>query len=501
MAYKDTDEQVAIIQESRKAPALVVEAFAGTGKTSTLKRVAEENPTEKMVYVAFNKAIKKEAERKMPRGIVEPRTVHSLAYGSQIRHFGKPRHTFFKMEVISAIENTPLVERTASIIGGDERNRRAAFLIFGTLVKYCNSADETPGSDHVPVEFSVEGNKRDQTKARKIVAGDALKVFQAVCAKDSTLPYTPDFYIKRWSLGNPRLPYDVILFDEAQDASPVMSHVIEIQKARTFFIGDQRQAIYGWRGAVDAMKTAKGKRLALTKSFRFGENIAEKAQEILNMVGEEKTLIGGAPQPGVVLDDPLITQADAVLCRGNAGVIREALDALDRGMRPHVVGGTQDAVDLMNAAYDLFRKQSDSSVPHPKHPELSIFKDWFELQEFAESEDGTSVRPVVRLVENHRGNIPNLARRLKYEVERYPDNANIIISTAHKAKGLEWPVVRMCDDFMGIVDGEGEKAHIIQEEANLVYVTFTRATHKLNLGGFGAKLAEDKAKLEYARIA
>lgn len=45
---------------------LVVNAFAGTGKTATLVQFAQTNPDSKMLYLAYNRAIRDEAEQKFP---------------------------------------------------------------------------------------------------------------------------------------------------------------------------------------------------------------------------------------------------------------------------------------------------------------------------------------------------------------------------------------------------------------------------------------------------
>lgn len=55
MSYPDTPEQAKVI--AWKGERLVVCAFAGSGKTTTLRRFAEENPTERMLYVAYNRRV------------------------------------------------------------------------------------------------------------------------------------------------------------------------------------------------------------------------------------------------------------------------------------------------------------------------------------------------------------------------------------------------------------------------------------------------------------
>ncbi len=54
MSYSDTPEQSAVI--GWQGTRLVVGAFAGTGKTTTLRRFAEQNPDERMLYVATTRA-------------------------------------------------------------------------------------------------------------------------------------------------------------------------------------------------------------------------------------------------------------------------------------------------------------------------------------------------------------------------------------------------------------------------------------------------------------
>ena len=64
MSLNPTDEQSAIIHWQGEK--LVVNAFAGTGKTSTLVQFAAACPESRMLYLAYNRAIRDEAERRFP---------------------------------------------------------------------------------------------------------------------------------------------------------------------------------------------------------------------------------------------------------------------------------------------------------------------------------------------------------------------------------------------------------------------------------------------------
>lgn len=52
---------------------------AGTGKTTTLVKYAEQRPHLRFLYVAFNKSVANEAQRRFPSNVIS-KTVHSLAF-------------------------------------------------------------------------------------------------------------------------------------------------------------------------------------------------------------------------------------------------------------------------------------------------------------------------------------------------------------------------------------------------------------------------------------
>ena len=86
MSMTPTEEQQAIIDAYRTGRNLVIEAGAGTGKTTTLKMLGTERPGRKGIYIAYNKAIATDAKRSFP-GDVQCATAHSFAYGAVGRMF------------------------------------------------------------------------------------------------------------------------------------------------------------------------------------------------------------------------------------------------------------------------------------------------------------------------------------------------------------------------------------------------------------------------------
>jgi hypothetical protein len=76
---RPTGEQQAILDGFATGADLVIQAGAGSGKTSTLKMIGERAGRRRGVYVAYNKAIANDAKRSFPSNITCA-TAHSFAY-------------------------------------------------------------------------------------------------------------------------------------------------------------------------------------------------------------------------------------------------------------------------------------------------------------------------------------------------------------------------------------------------------------------------------------
>src|SRR5260370_26216176 len=79
-----TDEQRAICRAACDLDvrsSLKIQAFAGTGKTTTLAAIAESLAQRKFLYLVFNRAAADEAEQKMPSNVTVS-TAHALAFRS-----------------------------------------------------------------------------------------------------------------------------------------------------------------------------------------------------------------------------------------------------------------------------------------------------------------------------------------------------------------------------------------------------------------------------------
>lgn len=475
-----TPEQSTAVDAFRRGDHMVLQAGAGTGKTTTLAMLAAAT-TMRGRYIAFNKSIAADAAHRFP-GNVLCKTAHSLAFGAVGHRYAArmnaPRVPGWKTGAQLGIALTMRVrigERNVT-------NKALSYTTMRTVTRFCQSADTTIKRHHVPRLRGIEAEHL-HAQLIDIVLPYATKAWGDLQnPEEGVVRFDHDHYLKIWALTEPTIRADFLLLDEAQDTNPVVEKVFNAQRRHTqlVMVGDSAQAIYGWRGARDVMSDFDGTQLALSQSFRFGSALAEEANRWLHIV-DSPIRLTGTPAINTRLEH--LEEPEAILCRSNVGAMLEVMRLLDQGRRVALVGGGESLRALARAARDL--KAGKRST----HPELILFDSWGELQEYAEYDpSGRDLLPLVDLVDEHGVDVI-LAAVDKLSVEQ---GAEVVVSTAHKAKGREWDSVRVGEDFTEPVDqeetdenGDPLPGDIDDAEARLAYVAVTRARHRLDIGGLG----------------
>ncbi len=446
---------------------LALEAGAGTGKTSTLILLAEQATGRRGQYIAFNKAIVTEAGGKMP-GHVACNTAHSLAFRAVGKHHAHRLRSSRRMRSIDIANRLGIRPIKLTTQDGQPKSLSESYLAgltMRTLTRFCQSADLEPTEEHVPYIDGIDippGRWENNRRVAKALMPFAAAAWRDAQDPSGTLPYKHDYYLKQWQLDGAKIGADFILFDEAQDANPVMVAVVAAQQhAQLVWVGDSQQQIYSFTGAVNALASVPAAaRAFLTQSFRFGPAIADVANHVLDMLGAELRLTGTDSIASTVCPVP---EPDAILTRTNAAAVRHVLGAKADGTSVHLVGGGSEVVTFAKGARDLMAGRRTD------HPELACFDNWGEVRDYvAQDEQGSELRLMVSLVDEFGVDV--ILDALENMVRE--DAADLVVSTAHKAKGREWDSVQLGEDFPEDPTGE---------ELRLLYVAVTRARRELDV--------------------
>lgn len=471
-----TEEQALGAEMYLTGESLRVEALAGTGKTTELRYLASLGSPRggNILYTSFGAKNVRDAKAKFPSSC-KVMTNHGLAFavGGQYQRDGRLIGRLSPLELARHFGWTEdMFAPRTNLIGG-------AHAVIGTLNAYLQSS-----ANHVLPVHAI-GPSRQACRGDAIAAGAMLRLLTDLASsvwqemiKGDTLPVTHDVYLKQWALGKPRLDATTIFLDEAQDTSELMVGVLREQEhAQLVIVGDRRQSIYKWRGALDALDAFDIQNTAfLTQSFRFGPEIADFANTILSgQCGSEVLLRGDPNQPGIV--GPC-REPKCYLGRTNASLIGELFTIADAnpGAKVGVVGGVDDLVQLVQGAERLMDGRASS------HPELAEFSHWEDVRSVAENEGYAHLRKLVQFVETYGpARLESKLQSIRGN-ENDPESCYAVLSTAHKAKGAEFSSVVLLDDFVQM--GPPENPGLFgwtPEEGNLHYVAATRARKHLDV--------------------
>ncbi len=245
MPLTPTDEQACALDLFATGDNLAVEAGAGTGKTSTLQLMAA-STTRTGQYVAFNRAIVDEADRKMPSN-VSARTIHSLAFraiGKDYSHrLDSPRMTSAQIARILGID-------PFTVTYGSQRKvlqpGQLAGMVMRALDEFCKSADPEPGRQHFAyvdgIDLPTADGRRTYGNNNELQALLEPKLRQAwadATNVNGRLRYAPARYLKQWQLNDPTIACDFLMFDECQPPWSVVSTPAGPRRIADIEVGDR----------------------------------------------------------------------------------------------------------------------------------------------------------------------------------------------------------------------------------------------------------------------
>ncbi|MFV7791111.1 UvrD-helicase domain-containing protein [Aliarcobacter lanthieri] len=488
---KLTKEQELIINS--KESSFKINAVAGSGKTTTLLLYAKENSNLKILYLAYNKSLQISLQEKLKNfqlPNLSVSTIHSLAYnkiGAYNYNLTNELKTYILEKLVIKYE---LITNQKSYYPSME---------YLTLLKdlvnfYCNSA-------LIQIDTKIIESYKKQSdlsaKILEILSKNEKKILNHIktvlsAMKNRQIDATHDFYLKMFYLNkkiSTNLNYDLILIDEAQDISDVMIAIVENQNCKRVYVGDSFQQIYSFRYATNALNKIDLPNFYLTKSFRFSNSYAKTLQSLLNnlyTINESKPLDINGLDISTKIGREFIdfSQPFCVIARTTFGLIQELVKHIHDKKNIYFEGGYNSYSFMNQTVYSIFylkqRKNDKITID-----EIKDFESIYELENFAKDTKNQDYLNIIKFINTYGDNIFEINKKIKSLLVTNKNEADIIFTTAHKAKGLEYNQVIMVDDFITKKDILNKKNPLsfqrINEELNIYYVAATRAKEAIEL--------------------
>jgi len=259
-------------------------------------------------------------------------------------------------------------------------------------------------------------------------------------------------------------------------------------------VGDMHQQIYGWRYAINSLQQVDFPVYNLSNSFRFDEEVALIANKILSWKKHLQQLpavkIIGTGQPVDII------KTKATLGRTNLSLLLNAIAQWQHGniKRLHFEGNINSYTfaDEGASLYDVLYLYN-GKPEKIKDKLIAGMKTMKELEDYIEKTEDNSLGMIVEVVKEFGNKLPSLINELKNNHTVAKEDADMIFSTVHRCKGMEYDEVTLLNDF---VNEEKLKKYIVQyggdkinekdknrlaEEINILYVAATRVKIKLKI--------------------
>lgn len=446
---------------------LIIEAVAGSGKTTTLVELVSRLSGDYR-FLAFNKAI---ADELKARGVEKASTFHSLML-SEITSRLSPR---------PKVESSKTKQLFSQICPEDQRDDYYQVIKLVSLAK--NSAltgceDNSPWLDLID-EFDLEFPSNDHAVAMACRLLDLSNRRLDIIDFDDML-YIP--YIKNWSLRK----YPTVLIDEAQDTNALqLALLTRITSGRVIAVGDQAQAIYGFRGAgrgsMGFIQTAfKCSPLPLSISYRCPREVVHYAQRFVPAIQSHEAAIDGlvASLPDWELRH--IAPGSVVICRVNRPLVKLAYQFIRAGVSVQMLGrdlGSGLKKILKPHKLKPFHLLLDAIVVE-RDRKVAAAQAKSRTKAIAVEDAYNSLLAILESAPDE-SNFDSLNTTID-KIFAINPAATVTLCTVHRAKGLEWRTVYILDRDKYMPHPRAPKEGWgLQQEHNLMYVAATRAKENL----------------------
>lgn len=453
---------------------LIVRARAGTGKTTTIIEGVNRAPESSILLCAFNKRIATELNSRITNSSAEAKTLHALGFAA-IRNLwrqvkvteGATRGDYLTNKACPTTTPKPICRLVTSL------HTKARDMV-GRIPSYEELTALALFFDYVPDEGWGEENSLDMVvkwaRAAMMYATDNEPGAEGIDFADMI------FLPLMLHLLKPT--YDLGVCDEVQDMTLAQLQMFQqvCKGGRLCVVGDDKQAIYGFRGAdsgsLDRLKAElQAEELPLTTTYRCAQSIVRQAQTLVPDIQAAPT------NPEGLIDDCLFKDlleaaeaGDFILSRLNAPLVRTTLALLKRKKRAKMAG--RDIGAGINSVLRKLKCKETTSIADT----LSKLRDWEVKQSTKLASCGLldlvdrchDQADMIRSLAEEAEDMPDLINRIEWLFTDDLHDPQILCSSIHKAKGLEAKRVYILQESL-------YRQGPSQEEDNCAYVAWTRA--------------------------
>ena len=500
---------------------LVVEAAAGSGKTYTLVKALSLIPQDKRVLMtAFNKDIVKELTKKVKEfPNVEVRTLHGLGMILTTRGLRiggmKPEGYKYTQLIYNHWQDL-----TKTNINKLSRNARKSFVEnTKKLVDFGRFYLATTRSEMIELmtKYDIPCVADEVDVALKVMAIGGKNLDSIDYTDMIWMPHIYDLHLQECE-------YDFIMVDECQDLNVAERHLVLRclkEGGRLIAVGDSNQCIYGFSGSdPDSFRAIQSipntVSMPLSISYRCPESVVKFAQNLVPSIEAKQGAEEGVILDCVSIDD--VHDGDMVLCRNNAPLLQVYCKLLEQGKRAYI-RGSDVGKNLQNIVIGTHKDYLYTNLKRDG-VFIRLYEDLFNSRKAIMERYGISQEDamkhetiqakldMIRALEVLGADLTTTEELTKKIEDIFPKNdkgEGIMLSTVHKAKGLEADNVFIaCASLMPSKSALDEWQ--VQQERNLMYVAYTRAKKVLgflneeetpDFDNFSSKL---EAKLRQAEM-
>lgn len=503
---------------------LVVEAVAGSGKTTTIIECTNRIPSNKKILVcAFNKAIEQELNsRFLGKSNVTVKTLHAIGYkaiynnkgtlGGKIRLdstllFNFIKDLCYKTPLSTKSDKWKLTLRINMIIGyiknTDLREINQQTLqnlcdIYGIDFGWDKQSKIEELNDLLSTTQNMEKRKSINDTIKNIRRNTVFDPYLIISIINKVIDWNKrnfcNFDDMLWIPVQHEFKYDkfdYIFIDEVQDLNKVQMNLLKViaqEGTRIIGVGDSKQAIYGFRGAIlngmDEFKNHFNAQLyPLSICYRCPKLLVEYVQKIVPSIEPSPTAELGIFQQ-IDTDNMYsnLKQGDLVLCRINSPLLKLLFLLMNKKIKAYIEG--MDIGKKIKEKIDSIDSTSLHEVIATINSELIVIIEQYEreksLQNFELLFKLDNKRDFLVMVLEVLNNCTEYKDYEHLCDTYFCDNKGdgyIRLSSIHKAKGLE-------SDNVYILHPEkiphklAKQDWEVEQESNLKYVAYTRARQK-----------------------